>query len=527
MKIPFTNFDLKLRKTDSNLVEVNEDVFKALVDTDVKYKGKFDGDRPLLDPRQSVGDDQILIPMVPMPMDIIYDVANFSDVLRTIHQNLRKEIFRLGYEIKENFSSKCIDCGKEFKSSTEQCDECNGSNLRDPDVEQKKLLVKYAKSVNDNQQDITNVSEELNDDLETIDDAYLLCTKDYYWDNEGKLLGAIPVEFLRMDPRWVRLIADKTGRPGRNQNGDYIMMCLEHRNEIHPNATACPNCGRETFPAYYRSEEPEGAYIYYTKNEICHKSKYNPSLTYGLSVIYAVWPKVVTLMNMDMYMKAYYTKQRPPKGMLFVNTPNMDSLEKAWVWATDQWKKNPHQIPPIAIEQSAGAKGNHVTFVDLMKTLDEMQYTETRNEMRRQIGAIYGVMPIFQADLSTSGGLNNEGLQITVTNRAVRDGQGLYNEGYYPWFADQLGVTDYHIELYPNEEQDRMANEELKGKQIDNAMKMQNMGYDVTLNEDEEFEFDPIDEPVEKPLPMFGEPGQGQAPSKEPGKDQDFDGEPR
>lgn len=523
MKIPFTKFNLTLKKANNDMVEVNKDVFEALAGTDQKFKG----DRPQLDPRQTIGDDQVLIPMLPLSMDIVYDVAKYSDVLRTIHQNLRKEIFRLGYEIKENFAKKCNDCDKEFQNDTDECDECKSTDLREPKIEQKKLLVKFSKNVNDNNQDITNVSEELNDDLEIIDDAYMLGIKDYYWNDNGKLIAAIPVEFLRTDPRWVRLIADKTGRPARNQNNDYVMMCLVHRNEVHNNQTVCPTCGRETFPAYFRSEEPEGKHIFYTKNEICHKSKYSPSLTYGLSVIYAVWPKVITLMNMDLYMKAYYTKQRPPKGMLFVNTPNMNSLEKAWAWATDQWKKNPHFIPPIAIEQSAGSKGNHVTFIDLMKTLDEMQYTETRNEMRRQIGAAYGVMPIFQADLSTSGGLNNEGLQITVTNRAVRDGQGLYNEGFYPWYAEQLGITDYHIELNPNEEQDRMANEELEGKKMDNAKKMQDMGFDVTLNEDKVFEFGPLEEPVEKPIPqMFGSEGGGNPP-KEGSDNQSFDGEPR
>lgn len=525
MKIPFLNLDLKFRKADSSYVEIEKSQYEALYNVNEKFAGA----RTQLDPKSTLGDEQILIPWHPLPMDLVYDTAHYSDVLRTIHQNLRKEIFRHGYAVVENFANKCEDCGKEFKNQTDECDECGSRNMREPDLEQKKRLTKFCKNVNDNDQDIVQVSEEVENDHNIIDDGYMLMVKDYYWNGDMDLVGEVPVELLRSDPKFMRLIADKMGRPARNQNGDKIMFCYEHRHSIHPNGERCPQCKRQLFPAYYRSEQPDGKYIYYGKDEVCHKSKYNPSLTYGFSVIYAVWMKVITLMNMDQYMKNYYAKQRPPRGLLFVNTPNMDSLTKAWKWMLDEFKKNPHQIPPIAVEQAAGSKGSLVNFIDMMKGLDEMQYIEVRNESRRQIGAVYGVMPLFQADVSQSGGLNNEGLQITVTNRAITDGQGVYNEGYYPWVCDQLDVQDYRIELNPNEEQDLQAKEELRSKKIDNAMKMQNMGFSVTLNEEGDFEFDPIEEPVDKPDPFAGQMGAGGEPGQpgqEPDQDQSFTGMP-
>ena len=76
------------------------------------------------------------------------------------------------------------------------------------------------------------------------------------------------------------------------------------------------------------------------------------------------------------------------------------------------------------------------------------------------------------------------------------------------------------IKLNPHEEEDLVHVEDLQGKRIDNAKKMQDMGYEVTLNEEKEFEFDPIDEPVEKPEPTFGgfgngEPGEEQTPKEQ------------
>ena len=182
----------------------------------------------------------------------------------------------------------------------------------------------------------------------------------------------------------------------------------------------------------------------------------------------------------------------------------MSSLEKAWAWMRDKFSENPHMIPPIAVERTNGGKGKFVEFVDFMRSLDEMQWSESRNEFRRQIGALYGVMPLFQADTAQSGGLNNEGMQITVTNQAFEAGQETYTNEVYKWITKQLHITDYELVLKPNEEQDEMHEQELWGKKIDNARKMQQMGYEVTLNEDHEFEYEPMEEPVENPQDQGG-----------------------
>ena len=179
MRIPFTKYNLSFNKSNSDTVEIEKRVLDEFIGTDSRFKG----DRPKLNPSESMGDDQILMPYIPIPMDIIYDTARYSDVLRTIHQNIRKEIFRKGYEIVELFAVKCEDCDKEFEQPVDECDECGSTNLREPDIKQKKVLQTFCKDVNDNGQDLVLVSENLNDDLETIDNSYLLMVKDYYWSN--------------------------------------------------------------------------------------------------------------------------------------------------------------------------------------------------------------------------------------------------------------------------------------------------------------------------------------------------------
>lgn len=465
---------------------------------------KFNSYRTIEDPYKTMGESDV-IPYYPLPIRTLYDVSLYSDTLRNIITALRKEIFRNGYEVKEKFAMKCRVCGKEFDHPVDECDDCKkagrpATDLREPDTQQKKSLLKFLEKCNENGQTIIDVCGSINDDLEIVDDGYMMAIKDYYFDENGELVGDVVVEVIRANPMFIRIIADKTGRPGRNKEGKPVKTCLIHRENLWEDKEYCPICGKKLFRAYFKGQRGDGKFIYYIKDEIYHRSKYQPSLTYGFSPIFSVWMKVVTLMNMDNYIKNYYAKQRPPRGLLFVRTPNMSSLEKAWNWMLDMFKKNPHMIPPIAIEGDT-IKGNFVEFIDFMRTLDEMQFTQMREEFRRTIGAVYGVMPLFQADISTSGGLNNEGLQITVTNRAVAEGQRIFNDGFYPWLLKQLKITDYVLELKPSEEKDEMAELQREAQKIQNARMMQSMGFDVTLNEDGDFEYEPTEVPVTPPMP--------------------------
>lgn len=489
-------------------INLSKNVDKRIDAIEKKFDERlFRTTRPTMDKTMGVSGDEVSLPYYPLSLDTLYSLVAYSDVLRTVHKALRTEIFRNGYVIKEKFAKKCVKCGKEFSNPVEECDECGSTDLKDPDTKQKRRLETFCKNVNDNNQTLLDVFKQINDDIETVDDGYALTVKEYTWDIDGNVLNSEIIELIRLDPRYIRIIADNLGRPGYTPDGKKVKTCLIHRNKSYSDADVCPMCGRKLQMAYYRAIDGEDNYIYYVKDEVIHTSKYMVSLTYGFSPIFSIWLKVITLINQDKYIKDYYTKQRPNKGLLFIKTPNMNSLQKAWSWMLDMFKKNPHMIPPIAVESESG--GNFVQFVDLMKSLNEMQYGEGRNEYRRVIGSCYGVMPLFQADLSQGGGLNSEGLQITVTNRSIAEGQRIYNDKYFIWLLNQSKVTDYILELEPSEERDEAKDLDLEAKKISNARMMQSMGYDVTLNEDGEFEYEPLEEAVEAPqpqMPGFEEP---------------------
>lgn len=500
----FAVLGFDITKNNPNIVKVDRDVFESFVTENTGYNSQgFEDYRTYLDPYEVLSDGETLIPAYPIHPRMIYALADYNDAFKTIIQNLNREIFRNGYSIEPI--------------------------VEKPDETQKQTAIKFLKNVNDNQQDIIKVSRSGNRDAEIIDEIFLLMTKDYYWDDEGHLIGNVPVELIRSDPRTMRLVADRKGRPGYNEAGEVVKFCLIHRGSIQTGRDSCPNCGRELQIAHYRHDGyfGQGEYTYFSGDEMFHTSKYNPSLSYGFPQMLAVWMKITTLMNQDKYIMDYYAKQRPPRGLLFVNTSNVSSLKKAWGVMLEMFKQNPHMIPPIAVENDKGTKGKFVEFIDFMRTLDEMQFIEMRQEYRQVIGGLFGVMPIFQGDLSQGGGLNNEGLEITITNRAMEFGQGIWNNEVYPWIMKQLGITDYKLELNPSEEKDEAADIDLKIKKATLAQSMQAIGYDVTYTDEGEFEFDPVDEPIIAPEPgTLGFPSLG-AGSKPKDTSGSFGGSPQ
>jgi len=113
-----------------------------------------------------------------------------------------------------------------------------------------------------------------------------------------------------------------------------------------------------------------------------------------------------------------------------------------------------------------------------------MQYIAVRDEIRNRIAAFYGVSSIFMIDNGKSGGLNNEGLQILVTNRAVEFGQKVYTENLFPRMLKEMDVTDWKLTLYPNEEEDEITRLRRDEMEVNLAQRMAMLGYKPELLEE-------------------------------------------
>ena len=423
--------------------------------------------------------EPVLVQGITIPA--LYAVANENLILRTVLTTLQQEIFRRGYYWEKKFAKKCTSCDAEYQHEIEVCKKCGNSDLVEPDVNQLVYPRWLLEQRNSMEQSFMDVLREIEYDLNITDDAFLVLIKEYYMDPDTNELMFYRVkEILRGDPIFMRIIADKRGvRGGR------FRVCPVHRDQVRSYSEeekTCQTCGHDLEDVHHVNTAGSGKTQYYLKGEVIHVSKYQPSKLYGRSPVSTLWRQAMTLTAMDNYMYTSYSKRRTPKGMISVTTDNLESMKSFFKSMDEKLERDPHYIPKIGIESNSGRGG--VNWVKFMDTLEEMQYIPARDEMRQRIAAFYGVSNVFMMDTGKSGGLNNEGMQILVTNRAVEFGHKVYAEHLFPRLIQEMDVTDWKITLYPNEEEDEVTRLRRDEMEVNIAQRMMMLGYKPDLVED-------------------------------------------
>ena len=428
---------------------------------------------------------------------IIYHIAQQSTIVRTCITQLKQEIFRRGYTWEEKFVNKCKACGEEHSSPTKECKQCGSVDLLKPDPKQLDYAHKFLEGyVNKSEQLFIDVLKELEDDLNIMDDAYLVIVKEYYMDNNSDIKMHRIKEIYRGDPVTMHIYSNEIG-----ERGSKGYTCLRHRDRVSVTSTdLCEECKSELHPVHYVNRV-NGEEQNFIKGEILHFSKYSPSRLYGLSPIITLWNNVTTLIAMENYVNSSYTKARMPRGLLAVQTRNMDSMKSFWRGVKEKMEQDPHFIPVMGIESDNG-KGS-IEWVKFMDSLKEMDYISVKDDLRDRISAFYGVSKIFMADNSASGGLNNEGMQVLVTNRAVEMAQTIWNNYVFPFMTQEFGITDWQLNLPPSEEEDEIAKLRKREIEVNVAAAIKNLGFDVDMDDDGRFSY-------KKPEPPPGGPQEGE-----------------
>ena len=414
---------------------------------------------------------------------IIYNIVNQSVIARTCITQLKQEVFRRGYVWEKAYEARCNNCGKEHQRPVSECSRCGSQDLSPPDPKQKEYAEKFIEGyVNKSEQLFIDVFQELEDDLNIMDDAYIVLVKEYFIDGNGKIRMHRVKELYRGDPVTMFIYSDELGRRGTKG-----FTCVNHRNVVHTDPhELCEVCGSNLFPIHYVNRV-NGQDQYFLKGEVLHFSKYSPSRLYGMSPVITLFNAIMTLIAMENYVNQSYTKSRMPRGLLAVQTRNMDSMRSFWRSVKEKMETAPHFIPVMGIEAESG-KGA-VEWIKFMDSLKEMDYVSVKDDLRDRISAFYGVSKVFMADNTTSGGLNNEGMQILVTNRAVQKAQTVYNNYVFPFLVKQFGITDWNLKLPPSEEEDEIAVLRKREIEVNIAASTKNLGFEVDMDEDGNFTF--------------------------------------
>ena len=430
------------------------------------------GRPPLSYPLMTTGSGS-KIPMLPYPRSYAYNLAVTVDSLRVPIDVLNREVLRNGFEILPYFRYECKNCGKEYhnkpldpkfmeeagagakpdkpaqpakesekaegetgdktiddiknvldgKSKPDEegeeriaCDECGSTAFTEPKSTSRKKLKPYMKGEwNKNGQKIDDIVSEIERDLDIFDDFYVVCRLGYTFDSEKRIKKTRVKEVLVVWPPAVQLFADKFGRFGRNDGGQYLYLCIVHRDKLvavdkgnkgnfkffDKNIPACPECGRECIPARmeisptFDQYAPDVGAMYFGDREVIHSTgKFMRGKIYGYSPIFTIWSKVVSMHSMDEYVRTYFDKQRPPKGLLILGTRNHESLKKAFDDIKQSARTDPHGFHPLIVDMERAGR-NMAQFINLTGSLEDLQFTQVRDEYRRSIGAVYGVLPFF------------------------------------------------------------------------------------------------------------------------------------
>lgn len=376
---------------------------------------------------------------------------------------------------------------KDYDDKGLVCDECGNTEMRRPDPVHRKVLEALLKNpVNGNMQTFKSIIYQMELDLDVCDNAYMLCLKSYDIDETTKeIVGWRIAEIIRADPPQVAIICDSDGRISYDDNGNKVYVCprYEHRNKrlVKP---FCDKCGTRALRAIievnsvYSIGIPQPKRVVYGEGEVIWKpGKYMPGLIYGMSPIYAIWSKVMALAHMDEYVRKYFDKMRPPRGMLVIASRNYDSFMKSWDQLQQKAMEDPYEIYPVLVETDRGGKGM-AEWIDFTGSLKELEFVEVRKELRAVIGAMYGVLPLWYGEMPS--GWNQEGMQVTITNRVVKWGQEVLKESFFDKVAELVGVDDWHLKLKSGEDTDRLRELQIQGVEIGNMEAMQRMGFEVS-----------------------------------------------
>tara|TARA_R100000742_G_C4273584_1_gene93173 strand:- start:1103 stop:1834 length:732 start_codon:yes stop_codon:yes gene_type:complete len=193
-----------------------------------------------------------------------------------------------------------------------------------------------------------------------------------------------------------------------------------------------------------------------------------------------MWRQVNTLIAMDNYVYSAYQKRRMPRGIMVIKSSNMETVERTARNIQEHLERDPNYVPTIGVETESGRGG--IEYVRMMDTLEELQYIPIKDDIRQRISAYYGVSNVFMNDVS-GGGLNNEGMQIVVSNRAISYAQSVYNRIVFPAIMEAFSITEWTLTLSPHEEEDEIMQLRRDEMAIRNMMQMKQAGYEAMLRD--------------------------------------------
>jgi len=457
---------------------------------------------------------------------LAYDVAE----LRSVIEQIQRELFKHGIQVVPRYRYKCKECGKEFKTEPVKsftpidkireaqdddlkCDVCGNEDEFDKPNPKNRLILQTLldKPVNNNKQTLEDVGRKYERDLDIMDNAYIAITRKYNTkivsppdpktgatrrviiENNIETLS----EILRIHPVHATMLSNSEGELGVDDGGNYKWICPDYMHrEKYLEKPVCdiPGCGLEAFTAVLETNAfPYGVPAQNTKKSryaehelVRTPGKFDPDLLYGNSPINAIWKKCMSLFYQDEYVWKYFDKDRPPKTFLFIASNNYESVKAFWERQKGGAREEPHLPRIFLLDEDDISK--KIQKIDVTPNFQELELLGLRKELRNIIAGIYGLQPIAMGDPgggSSSGGSQGSSMvQLTLTNRSIKTFQTFLNKKFFRGVSHAVGIYDWDIVIIEPEEIDELREEQVKAVKLKNAQMLEAMSYDTHFDAD-------------------------------------------
>lgn len=455
-------------------------------------------------------------------------------VLSTIISRSVSELFRYDLELKPKFALKCETCGYESQTIITECPSCHEHRLRKPDPSQKKYFVRangrsFIEEANDNGQSLKDVLKAYAESQWQNNQAYTICvTGDIYDKETGHLDRAIPLEFVAVDPKFVRYLYDDSGKPNNSfafirEDRNSVINLIEDPDVIN-RVTAE---GKELYPAAWQvgsNYGGTGKYWVYTQEEVYQDHWFRQSLTYGVPIWFDIEDDLLTYHFIEKHNLKKYKFGYVRKIVILPGFSDED-VEDITKGIQDILATNDNSIPIVCTPpQMQGVAEMRAQTLEL-GTESSADLMQIKDDIRDRLCAHGGVPNIFAGDVESSGGMNNESQQITVYDRYLM-GPYSYVDRQCQWIMSWFPkITDYELAVMrPSKaytDTKRMID------RIQEAQLMKSLGYDIFFI-DGEFRYseEPVDQPMRRQqeamqqqmMAMGGMglmPGDGEGPPEE------------
>jgi len=412
----------------------------------------------------------------------------FSEVsvLSTIRLRTVSELFRYDLDLVPKFLRKCEDCGHESQVMITECPVCKSIRLRGVDDSQKKYLIKangksFIDEANANGQSMLDVFSAYAESEIQNNQSYLLCVSGEIIDTEDtSLLYATPLEFIAIDPKYVRYLYDDTGKPGtkyaftRDQRD--VMINLD----TDPDAlNDCDIEGRILVPAHWQIGNNfggTGEYLLYSDDEVYQDKWYRQSLIYGTPIWYDIEDDALAYHYLEKHNLTKYKYGYVRKIVILPGLSDED-IEDMTKGIQDVLAQNDNSIPIVCTPPPLPGTPEIRAQTLELGTESSDDLLAVKDDIRNRLCAHGGVPNLFAGDVEASGGMNNESQQITVFDRYLMghynkiDRMGKWVLGWFPMITDWDLVVTRPSKAYTDMKR-RMD-------KIDEANGMLSLGFDV------------------------------------------------